>query len=231
MPRRGRTSANDEPAVETTDAPALAEPFPTGSGAPRNDPRALEKALGLRVRQLRRQQDLSVADLSAAAGLSTGMLSKIENGQISPSLTSVHSLAQALNVPISALFALAEDRQDCSYVAAGQGVKIERRGTKAGHIYQLLGHLLSGDLAIEPYMITLSADALPYTSFSHSGTELIYMLEGELCYRHGDRSYDLKPGDTLLFDSQAQHGPETMGQGVIRYLSIIVYPRAGITGG
>jgi transcriptional regulator with XRE-family HTH domain len=74
------------------------------------------------VRQLRRKQDLSVADLSAAAGLSTGMLSKIENGQISPSLTSVHSLAQALNVPISALFALAEDRQDCAYVAAGQGV-------------------------------------------------------------------------------------------------------------
>ena len=212
-------------------ASGTAEAFPTGSGAPRNDPRALEKALGLRVRQLRRQQDLSVADLSAAAGLSTGMLSKIENGQISPSLTSVHSLAQALNVPISALFALAEDRQDCSFVAAGQGVKIERRGTKAGHVYQLLGHLLSGDLAIEPYLITLSADAVAYTSFSHAGTELIYMLEGELTYRHGDRSYDLKAGDTLLFDSQAQHGPERMGEGVIRYLSMIVYPRQGNTGG
>jgi mannose-6-phosphate isomerase-like protein (cupin superfamily) len=110
-------------------------------------------------------------------------------------------------------------------------VKIERRGTKAGHIYQLLGHLLSGDLAIEPYMITLSADALPYTSFSHSGTELIYMLEGELTYRHGDRGYELKPGDTLLFDSQAQHGPDVMGPGVIRYLSIIVYPRSGNAGG
>jgi mannose-6-phosphate isomerase-like protein (cupin superfamily) len=91
--------------------------------------------------------------------------------------------------------------------------------------------VLSGDLAIEPYVITLAADALPYTSFSHAGTELIYMLEGELSYRHGDRSYVLKPGDTLLFDSQAQHGPEVMGEGVIRYLSIIVYPRSASTGG
>ena len=72
---------------------------------------------------------------------------------------------------------------------------------------------------------------MAYTSFSHAGTELIYMLDGELTYRHGDRSYELKPGDTLLFDSQAQHGPERMGEGVIRYLSIIVYPRQGTTSG
>lgn len=218
MPRRVPASVEAIPE-------AVSEQFPTGSGAPSNDPRALEKALGARVRQLRRQQDLSVADLASAAGLSTGMLSKIENGQISPSLTSVHALAQALNVTISSLFALAEERQDCSYVASGEGVKIERRGTKSGHVYQLLGHLLSGDQVVEPYLITLAEDAVPYTSFSHSGTELIYMLEGTVTYRHGDRRYELKAGDTMLFDSQAQHGPESMGAGVNRYLSIIAYTR------
>jgi transcriptional regulator with XRE-family HTH domain len=220
--------AASEDLVTTPQPP---EDYSTGSGAPSNEPRALEKALGLRVRQLRRQQDLSVADLAAAASLSTGMLSKIENGQISASLSSLQSLAQALQTPISSLFAMAEERQDCSYVAAGQGVKIERRGTKAGHIYQLLGHLLSGDYAVEPYLITLSEDAVPYTGFSHSGTELLYMLEGHVSYRHGDRLYDLKPGDTLLFDSQAQHGPEAMGKGINRYLSIIAYARGSATGG
>ena len=197
MPKRAKTEA---------DAPveAVIEQLTTVSGAPSSDPRALEKALGLRIRQLRRQQDLSVVDLAAAAGLSTGMLSKIENGQISASLTSIHSLAQALSAPISSLFALAEERQDCSFVAAGEGVKIDRRGTKSGHVYQLLGHLMRGDLVIEPYLITLSDGASPYTSFSHAGTELIHMLEGTLSYRHGDRRYDLAPGDTLLFDSQAQ---------------------------
>jgi len=56
------------------------------------------------------------------------------------------------------------------------------------------------------------------------------MLEGTLSYRHGDRRYDLSPGDTLLFDSQAQHGPESFGEGTIRYLSIIAYPRGQTSG-
>jgi transcriptional regulator with XRE-family HTH domain len=220
--------AKKEPAAPAE--AAVIKQLTTVSGAPSNDPRALEKALGLRIRQLRRQQDLSVADLATAAGLSTGMLSKIENGQISASLTSIHSLAQALSAPISSLFTLAEERQDCSFVAAGQGVKIDRRGTKSGHVYQLLGHLMRGDLVIEPYLITLSDGASPYTSFSHAGTEFIHMLEGTLSYRHGDRRYDLSPGDTLLFDSQAQHGPESFGEGTIRYLSIIAYPRGQTSG-
>ncbi|HIQ18971.1 MAG TPA: XRE family transcriptional regulator [Novosphingobium capsulatum] len=241
MPRRAaqdhstQTSPVDmADGVDVVDVPPVpedvVEAVRTVSGAPSNDPRALEKALGLRIRQLRRQQDLSVADLASSAGLSTGMLSKIENGQISASLTSIHSLAQALSVPMSSLFALAEERHDCSFVAAGEGVKIERRGTKSGHVYQLLGHLLSGEMAIEPYLITLSDGAVPYTSFAHAGTELIHMLEGTLSYRHGNRLYKLSPGDTLLFDSQAQHGPEELGEGTLRYLSIIVYPR-GSRGG
>ena len=206
---------------ETTDDTDLA----TGSNAPRTEHRNLERALGAHVRRLRRQKDLSIADLSAAAGISSGMLSKIENGQISPSLTTVQSLAHALSVPISSLFESVEERQDCSFVPAGRGVHIERRGTKAGHNYQLLGHLSRGDVVVEPYLITLDERATPHTSFSHSGVELIHMLEGDLKYRHGSETFHLKPGDTMMFDSGAQHGPEELVNFPMRYLSIIIYPR------
>ena len=199
--------------------------YRTGSSAPVMDNRTLERALGLQIRLLRRRLDLSVSDLASAAGISLGMMSKIENGQISPSLKTMQSLASALTVPMSSLFASVEDRQDCSFVSAGQGVNIERRGTKAGHIYQLLGHLLRGDVVVEPYLITLRENAQPHTSFSHHGIELLYMLEGEVDYRHGGEVYPLRPGDTMMFDSNAQHGPERLRQHPIRYLSIIVYPR------
>lgn len=198
----------------------------TGSSAPSVEARSLERALGAQIRLLRRRQDLSVSDLASAAGISLGMLSKIENGQISPSLTTVQSLATALTVPISSLFASVEERQDCSFVPSGRGVNIERRGTKAGHNYQLLGHLPRGDVVVEPYLITLHENASPYTSFSHAGTELIYMLEGELTYRHGGEIYHLRPGDTMMFDSGAQHGPEQLLKHPMSYLSIIIYPRA-----
>src|SRR5215472_2543031 len=111
----------------------------TGSLAPHDAmPATLEASIGAEVRRLRKSLDLTVAELGVGAGISAGMLSKIENGAISPSLATL----EALNVPISALFAETEERRDCSFVKAGRGVRIERRGTKAGHLYDLLGHSL-----------------------------------------------------------------------------------------
>lgn len=198
----------------------------TGSSAPVAPERNLERALGAQIRVLRRQQDLSVADLASAAGISNGMLSKIENGGISPSLATLRAISNALKAPLSSLFASFEERQDCSYVPAGQGVAIERRGTKVGHVYELLGHVLRGDVVVEPYLITLRENAAPHTGFAHGGVEFIYMLKGEVQYRHGVRSYRLREGDSLLFDSSALHGPERLSEGETVYLSLIAYPRS-----
>jgi transcriptional regulator with XRE-family HTH domain len=216
----------DEPTSSRQARRQTDEETETGSSAPSVAERSLEKALGLQIRTLRRQQDLSVADLASAAGISNGMLSKIENGGISPSLTTLQAISGVLQVPLSSLFASFEERQDCSFVPAGQGLTIDRRGTKVGHVYRLLGHVLRGDVAMEPYLIELSEDAAPYTSFRHSGIEFIYMLNGEMTYRHGSKSYPLKEGDSLLFDSAAAHGPEVLSGKEITYLSIIVYPRS-----
>jgi uncharacterized cupin superfamily protein len=78
---------------------------------------------------------------------------------------------------------------------------------------------------VEPYLITLEANASPYTNFRHAGTEFIYMLSGEVVYRHADRTYHLRPGDSLLFDSGGVHGPERLVSLPMTYLSIIIYAR------
>lgn len=210
-----------------TDDESGATDLATGSGAPRIGSQTLEQAMGSQIRRLRRQADLNAKELAGSAGISTSMLSKIENGGISPSLSTIQAIATALNVPPSQLFAAFEEERDCSYVRAGQGVGIERRGTKVGHRYQLLGHALGGDAMVEPYLITLHEDAVPYTGFRHAGTEFIYMISGEVEYRHADQTYNLKPGDALMFDSAAAHGPERLLVRPSTYLSIIVYPRAG----
>lgn len=198
----------------------------TVSGAPSRGPMSLEATIGVKIRDLRRKLDVTATDLAQSAGLSAGMLSKIEHGQISPSLTTLQSLAAALHVPITELFSGFEESRDCSYVRSGTGIRIERRGTKVGHFYDLLGHSLAGPIAVEPYLITLSKDAIPYTAFQHEGIEIIYMLSGSVRYRHVDRSYLLEPGDTLFFDSSGSHGPEELITGGVQYLSIIIYPRS-----
>ncbi|BCI68700.1 MerR family transcriptional regulator [Acetobacter aceti] len=213
-----RTSQRKTAVTQTDD-------LATGSSATPARELTLEESLGAQIREKRRKADLTGTELANAAGISLGMLSKIENGQISPSLTTLQSVSHALNISLSQLFATAEEQRDCSFVRSGQGVTIERRGTKAGHQYNLLGHLLSGPVVVEPYLISLHEGAEPYVSFRHDGIEVIYMLTGRLIYRHGDQTYEMGPGDTLMFDSQAPHGPEKFLTGSISYLSIITYSR------
>jgi transcriptional regulator with XRE-family HTH domain len=197
----------------------------TGSSAPKEATPTLESEIGAEVRRLRKSLDLTVAELGMSSGISAGMLSKIENGSISPSLSTLSSLAKALNVPITGLFRETGEQRDCSFVRAGTGVRIERRGTKSGHLYDLLGHSLGGEVTVEPYLITLKADAEPYIDFRHAGVEFIYMLTGKVRYRHADRSYVLEPGDALFFDAAGRHGPEELIKAPMTYLSIIIYPR------
>ena len=62
--------------------------------------RNLEVAIGKEVRAFRQNQRITVKELSEQTGLSVGMLSKIENGVTSPSLTTLQLLANALSVPL-----------------------------------------------------------------------------------------------------------------------------------
>jgi transcriptional regulator with XRE-family HTH domain len=212
---------------KTKPSPTRSKPeeLRTGSNAPLEVGGSLESKIGNEVRQLRKELELTVAELSTSAGISTGMLSKIETGSISASLGTLNALSKALNVPISRFFRETEEERDCSFVKAGAGVKIERRGTKSGHNYQLLGQSVHGELAVEPYLITLNEDAEAYTNFRHAGVEMIYMLSGKVRYRHADQSYLMEPGDTLFFDAAARHGPEELVKAPMTYLSVIIYPR------
>jgi len=191
--------------------------------------RNLEVAIGREVRAFRRQQGLTVADLATATGLSIGMLSKIENGITSPSLTTLQILSHALSTPLTSFLRRFEERREVVHVKAGDHVEIQRAGTRAGHQYNLLGHIGSNSsgVMVEPYMITLTESSDVFPTFQHDGIELLYMLEGEVKYRHGDQLFHLQPGDSLFFDADAQHGPEVLVKLPARFLSVISYPQAG----
>ncbi len=187
---------------------------------------SVEVAIGREVRTFRKKLDMTVVELSRLTGLSAGMLSKIERGITSPSLATLQALSTALQVPITAFFRNFEQQKDATFVRAGEGLKIERRGTRAGHQYELLGHTVGKSTAIEPYLITLTRESEVFPMFHHAGMEFIYMLEGRVGYRHHNRVYPLTPGDSLFFDAEALHGPELLIELPAKFLSIIVYPRS-----
>jgi transcriptional regulator with XRE-family HTH domain len=192
------------------------------SSTPENQ---LEIAIGEQVRAFRKQLHMTVAEVAGQASLSPGMLSKIENGLTSPSLATLKALSGALNVPVTAFFRKYEEERDATFVKAGQGLNIERRGTRAGHQYQLLGHTVGKQVFVEPYLISLTEESDVFPLFQHDGVEFIYMLAGEVIYRHGGETYRLTAGDSLFFDADAPHGPEELVALPIRFLAVIVEPR------
>ncbi len=186
---------------------------------------ALEQAIGRQVKRYRKQLGLTITDLCERTGLSAGMMSKIENGNTSPSLATLRSLSSALNVPVTSLFREFEEQRDATFVKAGQGLAIERQGTRAGHQYQLLGHSVHSDVSVEPYLITLDKDSDVFPIFQHAGVEFLYILDGCMVYRHLNATYTMTPGDSLFFDSDAPHGPEELIDLPVRFLSVITRAR------
>lgn len=183
---------------------------------------ALELAIGRQVKAFRIKQGITVADLAHQAELSSGMLSKVENGLTSPSLTTLQALADALSVPVTSLFRTYEQTREATNVKSGKGLTIQRQGTRAGHQYQLLGHSSNQSPSVEPYLITLSEKTDIFPLFQHEGIEFIYVLKGKVLYRHGNKVYNLEQGDSLYFDSDAPHGPEELISLPIKLLTVIV---------
>lgn len=191
---------------------------------PPADPRSLARHLGSTIRELRRKDHLTIADVATQAGISSGMLSKIENGQTSTSLDTLTSVAGALGVSLSQLFRdFDPPTGGAQLVKARQGMEVVRRGTKRGHTYHLLAYDKGPRKRFEPFLITMDDASEVFPRFEHPGTEFIYILKGKIEYRHGRQTYLLAPGDALSFRGDVPHGPERLILTPIHMLSVIMY--------
>jgi DNA-binding XRE family transcriptional regulator len=185
---------------------------------------AVERHVGSIVHRLRLQQNVTIRDIARKGNISSGMLSKIENGQTSPSLDTLVSVADALGVTLASLFVgFSTHEGGAQHVKAGQGPEVVRRGTRRGHTYHLLAIERGPRRVFEPFLVTLTDKSEVFPGFEHPGIEFIYLLRGRLRYRHGKSSYLLAPGDSLTFRGNVPHGPETLLKLPIKMLAIIIY--------
>ena len=185
---------------------------------------SLSRHLGTTIRQLRLQHNLTIAEVSERAGISRGMLSKIENSLAATSLETLELLANALGVTLAKLFQHYNlPRSAAQLVKNGEGMEVVRRGTKVGHTYQLLAYDQGPHKTFEPFIISLEDSYEEFPAFEHPGTEFIHMLEGVLEYRVGDETFVLNSGDSLTFRGEIPHRPENLIKTPIKFLAIIHY--------
>lgn len=190
-------------------------------------PGVLEQIIAARTREYRMMKGLTMTALAREVGMSKAMLSKIENAQTSCSLSILARLAAALQVPVTALFRGADADREAVYTPAGQGAQIMRRGSNVGHLYRMLGALRGEHKRLEPLLCTLTEASEVFPVFQHSGTEFLYMLEGIMVYVHGETRYEMHPGDSIIFDGEGPHGPESLVKLPIVFLTVNGYGTMG----
>lgn len=156
--------------------------------------------VGLRIRYLRKQKGLTLRDLSELSGLSINAISRIENHQTSPTVFSVHRLANALEVPIAALFDGTVATRTV-HVKADNRQKIQMKG----RCLEPLGTGMINPRA-EPFLVTLDPhEKTTAGPDKHTGEEFAFCLEGIINFNIDGADYELHPGDSLFFKSEQPH--------------------------
>jgi transcriptional regulator with XRE-family HTH domain len=164
----------------------------------------LERSIGAEVRRRRTLNGLAANELARAAGLSPGMLSRIERGLISPSITSLNSLARALHVPLASLFSSLDDRHGAILTRAGKGVVREVRSQRNVR-REMLGISVSGPHFVQPQLVSIASRQRSYAELPTTGVVFIYVIAGRLVYSHGNSAFSIATGDSLLFGAGLPH--------------------------
>ena len=184
------------------------------------------RVVGERVRDARRALGLTMAQFAETAEISLGMVSKIEHGQTSPSLSTLTRLAHASRVPITAFFRGLDEEHDVVIVRSDERMEILHEGTREGHVYEDLGSLRGKTRIIEPMMVTLESSDEVFPLFQHEGVEFLHMLEGAMDYGYGPTNYRLEAGDTIQIHGEVAHGPVELVDLPVCFLSVKVFPAA-----
>jgi transcriptional regulator with XRE-family HTH domain len=160
-------------------------------------------AIGTKVRQLRKQRNLSLEELSQRSGVSATAIHKLERNGMVPTIATLMKLALAFDRPVS--YFVDEDGvpPSVSLVKADEGrpVLTSKRGLRLQGISGPYGsfHLAGAVAEVEP-----GADSGP-KEMEHPGEELVYLLEGALVFQVGGEELSLRPGDALHFRTDRPH--------------------------
>lgn len=161
------------------------------------------EGLGKRFRDLRRQKRLTLARMAKMTRRSISLLSQIETGKVNPSFSSMQSIADALDVPLSQLIL-----QDESAVENGHGLMKSRDRkvlTTRGRVeHQLLSRSLSPSFEFVINVLP-PGSSTGKDLYAHEGLECGLLLEGELEVQVGEKNYSLKPGDSITLNSSTPH--------------------------
>lgn len=208
--------ANDQQPVDNGQIDTEADPWPEVA--------SVMTGVGTRVRLLRKNQTLTLEELSQRSGVSTGLLSQIERGKGNPSFNALVRIAHGLSTPIAQL--LHHDREHSPVVRRDQRRSLDLH-TNGNEEIQAIHELLTPGL--DQLVEAVWIEAPPgYTTegqaFTHAGEEFGIVLSGTHEVHVGDVCYVLEAGDSISYSSTIPHWYRNPGPEPVTAIWVITPP-------
>jgi transcriptional regulator with XRE-family HTH domain len=171
------------------------------------------EALGARLRALREADGMSLRALSRELGISASAVSQIERGQLQPSVNRIIAMANALGVPLAAVFeTLGTPEARTDEASDDRGVVVARAGSipdlvlEGGVVFRSLSP--SHDPRVQLFESTYpprSTGSVHGDLLQHRGVEIGRVTEGELTVVFGADRVVLRAGDSITFPCDVPH--------------------------
>jgi transcriptional regulator with XRE-family HTH domain len=188
----------------------------------------IEQQIARRMREIRKSRGLTLERLGEMAGISRGMLSRLENNQCSPPIATLSKIAQALEVPIGVFFEEEHAREEprVAVTRRDQRVQAVRPGTQIGFTYWTFNKAKDLHL-IEAFVIRHPAvKKTPKMLFDHPGEEFLMVLSGSVDFVIGRDTIRLDPGDAVHFDPSLPHRVQNRGKAEAECLVVVAGERS-----
>lgn len=162
----------------------------------------MEIDIGSKIKELRKEKDMTITELSEQSDVSAALISQIERNIVNPSIMSLWKIAKSLNVPVGYFFNEEEIKEPNPIVKRGNRKRIVTTDTNA--IYELLSPDLNRK--IEFLSITIHpGESSNKELVSHEGEECGIVLKGKLLVRTSEDDYALEEGDSVYLNSTTPH--------------------------
>ncbi len=184
-----------------------------------------ELNIGGKIKELRTKRGLTLQNISEMTGLSTPLLSQVENEVVAPPIATLLKISRSLGVPIAYFFQDETSVQKAVVVKAHQRKRINRHGYKgksrSGYVYESLAHTRL-DKKMEPFLVEFEVRTREDTNFfNHKGEEFGFVLEGKLELQINDEIHELEVGDAYYFDSSLPHAFRALGEQKARAVCVV----------
>jgi len=178
-------------------------------------------ALGSVIRQRRQARRMTLGELARRTGLSAAMLSLVERGRTNPSIGTLIAIADALGISVADLFGqVRQPSTDAVIRREAQPVFQTRPGVQRRLLVR--DERTDVELAENSYAPGSSSADVP---IRHAGRELGVVLQGRLRVQVGAKTFVLRPGDAILFDSTTPHRFTNVGPGEARTIWVNLFGR------